>query len=206
MLGKLLATTKTMEVTQYSSVTFMGNSYKIAKSFDWLQTLFNVVSWVLIPLFIAVAAGGAIYAVVLGVNLARAEDAERRDAAKKRLIWAIVGFASIIVLILLLNFLMRLIPNWISDYNTGDIYTNADGVTEYYDGNDWKQVTSTTGSTNGTSIQVDGKTYYYWTGTELQKKVASDNNSKAQKDHITSGWYNIPKSTTITWNGSCWSY
>ena len=131
MLGRLL------DVTNYKSIKFMGNEYAVVESFDWLQTLFNVISWVLIPLFIAVAAAGAIYAVVLGVNLARAEDAEKRDAAKKRLIWAIVGFASIIVLILLLNFIMRLVPNWISDYQEGDIWTKNDGTTHTWNGDKW---------------------------------------------------------------------
>ena len=119
MLGRLQ--------THYESIKFMGTEYPVVESFNWLQTLFNVISWVLIPLFIAVAAAGAIYAVVLGVNLARAEDAEKRDAAKKRLIWAIVGFASIIVLILLVNFIMRLIPNWIADYQNDDTWTKSDG-------------------------------------------------------------------------------
>ena len=166
MLGNLLiAKDDTLSVTKYSSVTFMGNSYKVASSFDWLQTLFTVVSWVLIPLFIAVAAAGAIYAVVLGVNLARAEDAERRDAAKKRLIWAIVGFASIVVLILLLNFLMRLIPGWISDYQVGDLYQNGTAW-EYYSGKDggWTQATN-----NKTTIVVDGWNWKFnegvWTAT-----------------------------------------
>ena len=131
MLGNLLA-----ESLEW--ITFMGNKYAVAKSFTFLQTIFDIVGYALIPLFIAVAAGGAIYAIVLGVNLARAADAETRDAAKKRLIWAIVGLVSIIVLILLLNFIMPRIPVWIGNYQEGVTYTI--GGTEYHwDGNAWAE-------------------------------------------------------------------
>lgn len=124
MLGKLLAT----EVNNYESITFLGNEYAVEKSFTFLQSIFNIISFALIPLFIAVAAGGAIYAIVLGVNLARAADAESRDAAKKRLIWAIVGLASIVVIIILLNWLVPKIPEWVSSYQEGDIWTASDGT------------------------------------------------------------------------------
>jgi len=129
MLGNLLET--------LTSVTYLGNEYPVSSSFAFLQTIFNIVSYALIPLFIAVAAAGSIYAIVLGVNLARAADAETRDAAKKRLIWAIIGLVSIIVLILLLNFIMQQIPNWVSSYSTGDVWTKNDGSIVTWDGKKW---------------------------------------------------------------------
>lgn len=137
MLGKLLATAGVdagaTKAQTFKTITFMGNSYPVAESFSFLQTLFNIISYAIIPLFIAVAAGGAIYAIVLGVNLARAADAETRDAAKKRLIWAIVGLASIIVLIILLNWLMPQIPKWVSSYADGDIWeVTENNVTKKY--------------------------------------------------------------------------
>ncbi len=97
-----------------ATITYMGNKYVgINDNFAFLQTIFNIVSWVLVPLFIAVAAAGSIYAVVLGVNLARAADAEARQNAKTRLIWAIVGLVSIIVLILLINWICTMVPGWV---------------------------------------------------------------------------------------------
>lgn len=103
MFGKLLAT-----------ITFMGNTYEnIPEQFKFLGWLFNLVQYALIPLFIAVAAAGSVYAIVLGVNLARADDAEKRQNAKTRLIWAIVGLVSIIVLILLINWICGSIPKWL---------------------------------------------------------------------------------------------
>ena len=129
MLGNLLA-------ENLKWITFMGQKYAVAESFSFLETIFKIVSYALVPLFIAVAAGGAIYAIVLGVNLARAADAESRDAAKKRLIWAIIGLASIVVLIILLNWLMPKIPQWIGNYQKNAEYT-IDGKPYYWDGDSW---------------------------------------------------------------------
>ena len=51
------------------------------------------------PLLIVVGAAGMIYSVILGVNMARADSAEKREEAKKRLIHVIVGLAITIALI-----------------------------------------------------------------------------------------------------------
>ncbi|MCL2770788.1 MAG: pilin [Firmicutes bacterium] len=73
------------------------------ENMEWLLTLTQVVNSITLILMIAVGMGGTVYAVILGVNLARAEDAERREEAKKRLIWALVGIGAIFVLIVLIN-------------------------------------------------------------------------------------------------------
>lgn len=94
-------------------IKYMGKSYVVDDRFAFLGTIFKIVEMVMIPLFIAVAAAGSIYAVVLGVNLARAADAEARQQAKTRLIWAIVGLVAIIVLIILINWICGMVPQWI---------------------------------------------------------------------------------------------
>ena len=53
-----------------------------------------------------VISAGTIYAVVLGVNFARAETSDKREEAKKRLINAIIGIVIIFVLLLLLQILV----------------------------------------------------------------------------------------------------
>lgn len=135
MLEKLL--------TDFELITFMGNKYAVASSFTFLQTIFDIISYALVPLFIAVAAAGAIYAIVLGVNLARAADAEARDAAKKRLIWAIVGLAVIVILIILLNWLMPKIPEWVSNYAEGDHVKIGEEVKSTYTGGKWSPALNT---------------------------------------------------------------
>ena len=68
--------------------------------FGWVIDVVDAISYVLIPLLIVVGAAGIIYAVILGVNMARADSTEKREEAKKRLINVIIGLAVMIGLIL----------------------------------------------------------------------------------------------------------
>ena len=77
--------------------------YEGDAKWGWVYTLCNALESLLTPILIIVATAGLIYAVVLGVNLARADSADKQQEAKKRMIYAIVGLVSIVVLILLLK-------------------------------------------------------------------------------------------------------
>lgn len=81
--------------------------------FNWIYDVTDVINAVLWPLLIIIAAAGTIYAVVLGVNMARADSTEKREEAKKRVINVLVGMAIIVGLILLLKLFIGIIPNWI---------------------------------------------------------------------------------------------
>ena len=97
-----------------SIMNFMGSpagqlagsytEYQDPKSkYHWVYQLCEALNNILTPILIIVATAGLIYAVVLGVNLARADSADKQQEAKKRMIYAIVGLVSIVVLILLLK-------------------------------------------------------------------------------------------------------
>ena len=75
----------------------------------WLVNLFNVLYPLLYAIMAVTAAAGAVYAIVLGINLARAEDQSKRDEAKKRLITTIIAVAVTILLIVFFNELLPLI-------------------------------------------------------------------------------------------------
>lgn len=77
----------------------------LGEEYSWLAGVFDGLTNFLVPLLIAVTTAGMIYAVYLGVNLIRAEDSTKREEAKKRLIWAIVGIVVIIAGIALLYIL-----------------------------------------------------------------------------------------------------
>lgn len=66
---------------------------------------------VLYAIMAIVGAAGAIYAIVLGVNLAKAEDQSKRDEAKKRLITVLIAVAVTIALALFFSDLLPLILN-----------------------------------------------------------------------------------------------
>ncbi len=64
--------------------------------------IFKYASIILVPVMIIVAAGGIFYSIYLGVNLAKADSADKRTEAKSRMINAIIGFVCIFVLVLLM--------------------------------------------------------------------------------------------------------
>lgn len=86
-----------------------GKDGKIYAGYDWVVQLFKYLGPILYAILAVVGAAGVIYSVVLGVNLAKAEDQSKRDEAKKRLITTIIAVAVTVVLIIFFNELLPLI-------------------------------------------------------------------------------------------------
>ena len=85
-----------------------------AYKFAWVKDITDAISAVLWPILIVVAAAGTIYAIVLGVNMARADSTEKREEAKKRVVNVLVGMVIIVGLILLLQlFINTILPVWV---------------------------------------------------------------------------------------------
>lgn len=91
----------------------------------WLEPLMKVLTTIMwVALALAGAAGG-VYAVYVGIKMARADSAEARDENKKRLINIILTIVAVIVLILVFNvFLPMIIGAFTKD---GKITYNPDG-------------------------------------------------------------------------------
>lgn len=64
-----------------------------------LVPILQLIDSALVPILIVLLSVGTIYAVILGVNMARADGGEKREEAKKRLINFLIGIVIIIVLI-----------------------------------------------------------------------------------------------------------
>ena len=84
---------------------------------SWVWTVVNAIKLVLWPILIVVCAAGMIYAIILGVNMARADSTDKREEAKKRLINVLVGLAIIVALILFFQLcidviLPAVVPEW----------------------------------------------------------------------------------------------
>lgn len=80
------------------------NSYsELEGTYDWLLPIVKFLDGLLIPLTIIVAVAGAIWVIILGVQLARAESADKAQEAKKRLINVAVAIVAAIVFIWLLT-------------------------------------------------------------------------------------------------------
>ena len=92
--------------TLFAKAMSMMLEGEIAAEFQWVEQVRDAIKSVLWPILIVVAAAGSIYAIVLGVNMARADSTEKREEAKKRVVNVLIGMAIIIGLILLLELFM----------------------------------------------------------------------------------------------------
>ena len=86
-----------------------------AQHFGWINYVYKYLEPTLWAIMAIVGAAGAIYAIVLGVNLARAEDQAKRDEAKKRLVTVLIAVAVTIALVLFFNLLLPYIISAFSD-------------------------------------------------------------------------------------------
>ncbi len=77
--------------------------------YEVLENVFDILSIVLWVVLGIVGAFGAIYAIYLGVQLARADEQGRRDDAKKHLITVCIAVGVTIVLILFFNTFLPMI-------------------------------------------------------------------------------------------------
>lgn len=89
------------------------------KGFNWVYDITDVINAIKWPLIILVAAAGTIYAIVLGVQMARADSTEKREEAKKRVINVLLGVAIAVGLMLLISILMNALPQWIGSQDSG---------------------------------------------------------------------------------------
>jgi len=85
----------------------------LSDEYQWVNKLYSVLDPLLYAIMAIVGAAGAIYAIILGVNLARAEDQSKRDEAKKRLVWTLIAVAITIALVL---FFTLLLPTILSSF------------------------------------------------------------------------------------------
>ena len=94
---------------QFKSMLAVDEQLDIDKNFGWVKTLNSTLKQILVPILSVVAAAGAIYAVVIAIQIAKADSGEKREEAKKRLISVIVAVVVLVVLIIFFLFFMPMI-------------------------------------------------------------------------------------------------
>ncbi len=92
-----------------------------------LEPILKLLDSLLLPIIIIIGTVGSIYAIILGVNYARAETTDKREEAKKRMINAVVGLVAMVFLLILLQLfvnnaetILEAIGNFGGDTPTGD--------------------------------------------------------------------------------------
>lgn len=79
----------------------------------------DILDTMLYPIMILLGTAGSIYAIVLGVNYSKAESADKREEAKKRMINAIIGIVVTLLLLILLKLFTAnadTIANWVRGF------------------------------------------------------------------------------------------
>ncbi len=87
----------------------IANHPEITWTGEWLGKLLDVLSQVLWVALAIVGTAGAIYAIYVGVKMARADSADAREENKKRLVNIIVSIVVVIVLIIVFNIFVPMI-------------------------------------------------------------------------------------------------
>ena len=120
-----------MQIAQPVMGLFAGMSMLGDPNIDDAQSFYKrvfepvveILDAMLVPILILVGTAGSIYAIVLGVNFSKAESADKREEAKKRMINAIIGLVVTILLLILLKLFTanaQAIADWINSFNPGE--------------------------------------------------------------------------------------
>lgn len=72
--------------------------------------ILNAILW---PAIAIVGGVGTIYCVILGVKIAKIDEQQSREKAKKDLMGAIIGFGIIFILIVALKLAMPILQQWV---------------------------------------------------------------------------------------------
>lgn len=78
-----------------------------------IAPILEVLNAILWPAIAIIGAVGTIYCIVLGVKLAKSDEQNSREKAKKDLIGAIIGFVAIFVLIVALKVSLPILQDWV---------------------------------------------------------------------------------------------
>ena len=96
----------------------MLNSTTDQNTIELLNKVFNIISIVLWVALGVVGAIGAVYAIWLGIKLARADEDSKRDEAKKHLLYVLIAIGATAALILVLNVFL---PAILSAFDVGNV-------------------------------------------------------------------------------------
>ncbi len=105
-------------------MNMLGEDTEITNPQSFYKKVFEpvveILDAMLVPILILVGTAGSIYAIILGVNFSKAESADKREEAKKRMINAIIGLVVTILLLILLKLFTanaEAIATWINSFS-----------------------------------------------------------------------------------------
>ena len=84
-------------------------NFRFLGGYSWLNDVYDVLPPILYALLGVVGAAGAVYSIILGVNLAKADSEDSRKQAANRIKNTIIGIAVLLVLVLFINVFLPMI-------------------------------------------------------------------------------------------------
>jgi len=78
-----------------------------------IKPILDVLNAILWPAIAIVGSVGTIYCIFLGIKIAKSDEQNSREKAKKDLIGAIIGFLIVFILIVALKLLMPIMQDWV---------------------------------------------------------------------------------------------
>lgn len=85
--------------------------YRFLGSYAWLNDVYDVLPYILYAILALVGGAGAVYAIILGINLAKSESEDARKKATERIKNTLIGVAVLLILVLFINLLLPVILN-----------------------------------------------------------------------------------------------
>ena len=77
-----------------------------------VQPVLDILNAILWPAIAIVGSAGTVYCIFLGIKIAKSDEQNSREKAKKDLLGAVIGFGLIFILIVALKFAMPILQNW----------------------------------------------------------------------------------------------
>ncbi len=84
-------------------------AYQYIGELAWLNDVYATLPSILYAILALVGGTGTVYAIILGINLAKSESDDKRKTASSRLKNTIIGVAVLLVLVLFINIFLPMI-------------------------------------------------------------------------------------------------
>ena len=84
-------------------------NYTFSGNLAWLNDVYATLPTILWGILAAIGGAGTVYAIVLGVNLAKSETDDKRKTAANRIKNTIIGIGVLLLLVVFINVLLPLI-------------------------------------------------------------------------------------------------
>ena len=78
-----------------------------------IKPVLDVINAILWPAIAIVGSVGSVYCIFLGIKIAKSDEQNSREKAKKDLLGAVIGFGLIFILIVALKLTMPIMQDWV---------------------------------------------------------------------------------------------